>query len=138
MRTSIKIKQTPIAEHRLDIGNFIFYQNIMVGEFAEGVHVTFEKAAFPIQIATQLYGEGKSFIYISHRKNSYSMDPVGYKELVDLYPNFIAFGIVAQNKRRRMIANLERLFIDKPIRVFDTMDNGLLWAEEVLSQNIQP
>lgn len=137
MGTSITTKQTPIVEHNLDVGHFTFYQNILVGEFAEGVHVTFENATIPIQIATQLYGEEKPIIYISHRKNSYSMDPVGYKEVVDLFPNFRAFGIVAQNKRRRMLANLERLFIKKPIRVFDNLDAALIWAEEFLKEQVK-
>ena len=135
MSTIIRTAQTPIAEHNLDVGRFTFYKNIIVGEFSEGVHVTFENAAIPIQIATQLYGAENPIIYISHRKNSYSMDPVGYKDVVELFPNFRAFGIVAQNKRRRMIANLERLFIKKPIRVFDNLESALSWATEFLQEN---
>jgi hypothetical protein len=134
MGTVLRTKQTPIVEHNLDVGKFTFYQNIIVGEFAEGIHVTFENAAIPIQIATQLYGTEEPIIYISHRKNSYSMDPVGYKEVIDLFPNFRAFGIAALNKRRRLLANLERLFIKKPIRVFNTMEAALIWAEEILAQ----
>lgn len=138
MGTVLRTKQTPIVEHSLDVGHFTFYRNIVVGSFAEGVHVTFDNATIPIQIATQLYGSGEPIVYISHRKNSYSMDPVGYKEVIDLFPNFRAFGIVALNKRRRMLANLERLFIKKPIRVFDTLDAALTWAEEILAQEINP
>lgn len=135
MGTSLRTKLTPIVEHSLDVGRFTFYQNIIVGEFSEGVHVTFENATIPIQIATQLYGDKEPIIYISHRKHSYSMDPVGYKEVVELFPNFKAFGIVAQNKRRRMLANLERLFIKKPIRVFDNLESALSWATEFLREN---
>ena len=132
MGNVIQTKQEPIVQHRLDIGNFTFYPNILVAEFSEGVHVSFENATIPIQIATQMFGDKKPLIYISHRKNSYSMDPVGYKEVVDLFPNFMAFGIIAQTKRRRMIANLERLFIKKPIRVFDNLEDTLVWAEGFL------
>lgn len=132
MGIEINTKQLLIAEHKLDIGNFSFYKNVIVGEFSEGVHVTHENAIVPIQIATQLYGSKEPIIYISHRKYSYSMDPVGYKETVALFPNFIAFGIVTQNKRTRMLANLERLFIKRPIRLFNTLDEALVWAEEFL------
>ncbi|MFK7811047.1 MAG: hypothetical protein AB8B59_01045 [Maribacter sp.] len=127
-------KIIPLVEHQLDIGNFTFYRNIIIGEFKEGIHVTFENATIPIQIATQLYSSEEPIIYISHRKNSYSMDAVGYKEVVDLFPNFMAFGIVAKNKRRRMLAHLERLFIKKPIRVFEDLDDALFWAREFLKK----
>lgn len=137
MGTITHRKRPPLVEHHLDIGNFAFFQNIIVGEFAEGVHATFENASFPIQIATQLYGAKHPVIYISHRKNSYSMDPTSYKEVVELFPNFKAFGIVTQNKRRRMLANLERLFIKKPIRVFDNLDEALLWAETFLRNDVK-
>ncbi len=138
MGTTTPTKQTPIVEHSLEVGHFTFYQNIVVGVFSEGVHATFENATIPIQIATQLYGTEEPIIYISHRKNSYSMDPVGCREVVDLFPNFKAFGIVALNKRRRMLANLERLFIKKPIRVFDNLEAAFIWAEELLMQETKP
>ena len=59
---------------------------------------------------------------------------VGYNRVPDLFPNFKAFGVVAQNKRRRLLANLERLFIKKPIGVFDNFDATMLWAEAFLHQ----
>ncbi len=123
--------QRPIAEHDLDVGKFTFYSNVLVVEFNEGVHVTFENAAFPIQVAHEIYGSDKPIVYISHRIHSYSMDPMGYREVIELFPNFKAFAIVAQQKRRRMLAHLERLFIKKPIRVFDNLESAMLWAEEM-------
>jgi len=125
----------PIAEHNLEVGRFIFYPNVLVVEFNEGVHVTFENSAFPIQVALQIYGSDKPIVYISHRLHSYSMDPMGYREVVELFPNFKGFAIVAQNKRRRMLAHLERLFIKKPICVFDNLESAMLWAEEIVDTN---
>jgi hypothetical protein len=130
--SALLANRTPIVEHTLDLGKFTFYENILVGEFAEGVQVTFENAAIPKQIATQLYSTENPLIYISHRMHSYSTDFVGYKEVVALFPNFKAFGVEAQNKRRRMLANLERLFIKKPIRVFDNLEDTMIWAEAFL------
>lgn len=134
MDTTTPIVQIPIAEHNLEVGRFFFYPNIVVGEFNEGVHVTYENATIPIQIATEIYGGEVPIVYISHRLHSYAMDPVGYKEVVELFPNFKAFGIVAESKRRRMLANLERLFIKKPIRVFSNLDDALKWAETIVEQ----
>jgi len=132
---TIYTKPTPIAEHNLDMGRFVFYPNFVVGEFNEGVYATFETAIVPIQLALEIYGNDKPVVYISHRLHSYAVDPVGYKEVYDLFPNFEGFAIVATNKRRRMLAHLERLFIKKPIRVFNNLDSAMLWAEEIIEKS---
>lgn len=126
--------QKLIVEHELEIGKFLFYTNIVVGEFYEGVHVTKENAIEPIYISQQIYGEYKPIVYISHRLNSYSMDPVGYKEVIEMFPNFKGFAIVSKNKYRRMLASLEKLFIKKPIGVFDNMDSAFFWADKLLEK----
>ena len=127
-------RQKFIVEHKLDIGKFVFYANIVVGEFYEGVHVTKENATEPIQIALQIYGDKEPIVYISHRLHSYSMDPVGYGEVVKMFPNFIGFAIVSQNRYRRMLANIEKLFIKKPIGVFYDMESAFDWAEGLLEK----
>lgn len=131
---TIHTKLTPIAEHRLDVGRFVYYPNFVIGEFNEGVIATFETALVPIQLALDIYGNDKPIVYISHRLHSYTVDPVGYKEFYDLFPNFEGFAIVATNKRRRMLAQLEKLFVKKPIRVFSDLDGAMLWAEEIIEK----
>ena len=129
------LKQIPLAEHDLDVGRFVFYPNIVVGEFKEGIHVTFENAAFPIQVAQMTFGSETPLVYISHRLHSYSMDPTGYRDVVALFPNFKAFVVVAKNKRRRMLAHLERFFIKKPIRVFDNLESAIEWANTYVEKS---
>lgn len=134
MGTIAHVEQKLIAEHHLEIGKFLFYPNILVGEFAEGCHVTKKNAWQAIQLAQKLYGDTKPLVYVSHRVHSYSMDPMGYKEVVEMFPNFKGFAIVSQNKYRRMIASLEKLFIKKPIKVFYSLDEAFLWAGELLEK----
>ena len=68
METTHKSERKLIAEHRLDIGTFYFYPNIVVGQFEEGVHVTIENATLAIQLAQEIFGKKTRFIYISHRR----------------------------------------------------------------------
>ncbi|MEO9892583.1 hypothetical protein [Aurantibacter sp.] len=126
--------QQLIAKHKLNIGTFLFYTNIVVGEFDEGVHVTKENAIEPIYLCQKIYGDYKPIIYISHRLNSYSADTMGYKEVIEMFPNFKGFAIVSNNKYRRMLVTLEKLFIAKPIGVFDNIDSAFSWAEKVLEK----
>lgn len=137
MEISPSTKQDLIVEHKFEVGKFLFYTNIVVGEFYEGAHVTKENAIEPISIAQQIYSDYKPVVYISHRINSYSMDPVGYQEVIEMFPNFKGFAIVSQNKYRRMIASLEKLFVKKPIGVFDNMDSAFFWAENLLEKGSQ-
>jgi len=135
MEITPNIEQEFIVEHELKIGKFSFFQNIIVGEFYEGVHVTKSNAIEPILIAQQIYGEYKPIVYISHRRHSYSMDPIGYKEVVDMFPNFKGFAIVSKNKYRRKLAALEKLFIKKPVSTFDNLDSAIFWAKKLLNKN---
>ncbi len=123
-----------IVEHVLNIGKFQFYSNMVVGEFFEGVHVTHENAVKPIQIAKELYGDSEPIVYVSHRLHSYSMNPVGYHRTVQLFPNFIGFAIVSENKYRRMLVSLEKLFIKKPTAVFYELGQAFEWAGELLEE----
>lgn len=134
METTILTRQEPIAEHNLEIGRFCFYPNIIIGEFAEGVHVTKANALEAIQLAQKIYRDTRPFIYISHRLHSYSLDPVGYGEVVNMFPNFKGFAIVSKNKYRRMLANLEKLFIKKPMAVFHTLEDALVWSHGLLEK----
>jgi hypothetical protein len=135
MEITPSTRQKFIVEHNLKIGKFLFYTNIVVGEFKRGIHVNKENAIEPIILTQQIYGEYKPIVYISHRLHSYSMDTVGYKEVVAMFPNFKGFAIVSQNKHRRRLALLEKLFIKKPIGVFDNMDSAFFWAEKLLDKS---
>lgn len=53
---------------------------------------------------------------------------------MDLFPNFKAFGVVTQSGRRRMLAHLEQLFFKKTIRVFDNLEDTMIWDEAFLQQ----
>lgn len=134
MSISTHIKQQPILEHNLETARFVFYQNMAVVEGIEGTHVTFEKVNNVLRVAEEVFGKDIPFVYISHRIHSYSIDPIGYYEAIKSFHNIKAFAIVTPRKRTKMIANLERLFVAKPIRVFDDLDSAILWAEEIIEK----
>ncbi|MFS4446389.1 hypothetical protein [Maribacter sp. 2307UL18-2] len=134
MNTIADLKQQPVAEHKLDLGRFVFYKNISISEVSEGTHVTFEKMADMLRIAENVYGNDTPFVYISNRIHSYSIDPLGYYEAIKLFPNLKAYAIVSQNNRRRTLAVLEKLFMKKPIRVFDDLEKAYEWAAQIIER----
>ncbi|MBT2163478.1 hypothetical protein [Zobellia barbeyronii] len=133
METPLPTTSKLLTEEDFGFAKFWFYPNFLVGEFADGADVSKEDSIGPITSIKRVYGATIPFIYISNRKNSYSMDPMGYKEIVDMFPNLMGMAIVSENKYRRMIATLEKMFIKKPIGVFHELDEAFEWA----TQNIQ-
>lgn len=132
MGATTKTKRNIITTIETDIGRFDYYSNMVVAEVKEGAHVGTDEAIEPLQAGAQVFGYGVNFVYISHRLNSYSIDPTGYYEAASMFPNFKALAIVATNRRRRMLANLERLFMKRPIYVFSNLEDAFQWAEEYL------
>lgn len=132
MSATTKIKRTSITTLETEIGRFVYYSNMVVAVVNEGVHVTVDSAIEPLQAGAQIFGYRKDFVYISHRLHSYSIDPTGYYDAASMFPNFKGLAIVATNKRQRMLANLERLFMKRPIHVFDNLEAAFQWAEEFL------
>lgn len=128
--------QKLILEQEWAIGKFSFYSNVVVSEFSEGIHATKEKLEEPIQYAQQIYHSETPVVYVSHRLNSYSFDPVGYGEIVNMFPNLVGFAIVSDNKYRRMLAGLEKLFIKRPIGVFYHLEEAFTWAEKLVEKKV--
>ncbi|WP_276168459.1 hypothetical protein [Zobellia alginiliquefaciens] len=137
METPAPTTHKLIAEHDFVFAKFWFYPNFLVGEFAEGADVSKENSLGPIRYVKRYYGRTTPFVYISNRKNSYSMDPMGYKEIVDMFPNLMGMAIVSENKYRRMIATLEKMFIKKPIGVFHKLDEAYVWAIKNIEEQDQ-
>lgn len=131
----VRSVQIPLVEHNLEIGKFIFYPNIIITKYNEGVHVNFENILFPIQLIEKFYGNDTPFVYISDRQNSYSIHPFIYTEIATLFPNFIATAVVANNNRRRMLVKLERSFLKRPIDVFYEIEPAIKWSEKVLKKH---
>lgn len=129
--------QELIVEYKHDLGKFFFYPNIVVGEFYKGVHVTKESSKELIQFIKRVYEDKTPFVYISHRLHAYSMDLIESREVVKMFPNFIGFAVVSQNKYRRMIVSLEKIFVVKPIDVFYELESAFIWAEERIEENIR-
>ncbi|MGR7814132.1 hypothetical protein [Lacinutrix undariae] len=72
-----------------------------------------------------------NFIYISNRKNSYSVDPLTYLETNNI-PNLIGFSIVSSNYRTTNNAEIEKLFSNKPYSIFASIKEATHWADVLI------
>lgn len=127
--------QKLVVEHQLEIGRFLFYPNVIIAEFNEGVHVTFDKIAIPLQLAKEFYKPASPVAYISHRIHSYSNNPLDLRKAIKVFPNFKYAAVVSKKNTVWSMPLVERLFVQVPIRVFGTLESAFSWVEEILEKD---
>ena len=107
----------------MDVGKILVYDNYMVAEFDEGATLTLERAYQIIGIS-EIHFRDKPFGYISHRKNSYAIDPTVYTYLREL-ENLKAFAIVSSKEVDMHNAHIERMFYNKLMKFLIVDKNAL-------------
>ncbi|PKA84256.1 hypothetical protein ATE92_2436 [Ulvibacter sp. MAR_2010_11] len=116
--------------------NFIFgkievFPNYVIAVMKEGVTVKPEYNAELIAISNK-YFENRPFAYITHRLNSYSVDPRTYIETSKI-ENLVAFAVVSNKTINISNSELEKIFLKKPFDHFDNLEEAIDWVTEVVA-----
>lgn len=69
----------------------------------------------------------RELMYISNRVNSYSVDPLIYREIAKI-ENLIGLAIVVDTDMKMKTAMYEKQFYSKPYEVFYTMNDAIIWT----------
>lgn len=129
---SSKINKTLIRKHDLNIGSFYYYENYMVAEIVEGIAFAFENATEMLKLTKTYYGNSTPFVYITNRKNSYSFNPTAHFKTAKMFPNLKGYAVVSYDAINRDIAEMERSFLNAPMRIFDSLDEAIDWVEKLI------
>ncbi len=113
----------------LEFGKLTFYDNYVVAVMNEGVNIGDKENETLIKVAEAHFS--KPFIYITHRINSYSVDPNIYSKTAKL-KNLTGFAVVSEGYMAKTNAQIERLFFNKPFEIFSTLDEAIEWTQTVL------
>ncbi|AGC75918.1 hypothetical protein LX97_00599 [Nonlabens dokdonensis] len=73
----------------------------------------------------------RELMYISNRVNSYSVDPLIYREIAKI-ENLIGLAIVVDTDMKMKTAMYEKQFYSKPYEVFYTMNDAIIWTASQL------
>ncbi|MFL1896409.1 hypothetical protein ACJRPK_11955 [Aquimarina sp. 2-A2] len=120
-----------IAKYNLDFCSLELHKNYMKAEINEGVCITSEITATLTEIALQFF-ENRPFVYLTHRVNSYAVDPTVYYETSKI-ENLVAFIIVSDQIIHKKQSEIEKTFFKKELRYFESMEKALAYKDEVLS-----
>lgn len=104
-------------------GKVTIYDNYLVVVMKEGIAVT-PKFNSILEGIANTYFIDKNFVYITHRLNSYSVDPNIYFKTSKI-ENLIGFAVVFGDKIYRDNISLEQAFFSKPFKSFSSLDQAI-------------
>ena len=112
---------------KFDFCDMYIYSNYLVVVMKEGITISPDRNQVLINIA-DTYFSNKKFVYITHRLHSYAVDPAIYIETSKIQ-NLVGFAVVSKDFKAKSNAEIEKLFLNKPFEVFNTIDEAVSWAE---------
>lgn len=115
----------------IDFAKIAIHNHFMIVEVNKGEHLTPNHHKIFEEVAKK-YFESNPFIYITHRINSYSVDPIIYKKTSQI-KNLIGFAVVADVPVAKANAEVEKLFLNKPFEIFQSLDKAITWANNILN-----
>ena len=105
----------------------------MVVVIFAGTHITPEHNSV-LENIVDSYFKDQPFVYLTHRKNSYSVDPAIYVKTSKI-KNLAGFGVIAEKPVSRANAAVEKLFLNKPFEIFDNLEDARIWAKHILDSD---
>lgn len=108
-----------------------FSDNYMITIVKEGIHIDESHNEILINIAEEHY-QGKPFVYITYRVNSYSVNPNIYTK-TSLMNNLLGFAVVSLDYNAKNNAQIEKLFLKKPFEIFSNLEDAYVWANKLVN-----
>ncbi|TXE05964.1 hypothetical protein ES711_14085 [Gelidibacter salicanalis] len=112
---------------KFDFCDIEIYEDYVVVMINEGVTVMPKHNTILINIV-DTYFRHREFVYITHRVNSYAVDPSIYLETSKI-KNLRVFVVVSKDYKAKANAEVEMLFFNKPFKIFDDFQDAKDWAE---------
>lgn len=110
-------------------GEITLHEHYMIAVMNEGITVTVDLNDELFNIAQNHY-LNKKFVYITHRINSYSVDPNIYFKTSQI-KNLLGFAIVFGQSVQFDNSDFERSFISIPFKTFRSLNEATQWAEHL-------
>ncbi len=120
-----------IHEQKLAFCNVTIFNDYVYVVMNEGITVLPEYNDILIGLSDK-YLKGANFVYITHRLNSYSVNPTIYLETSKI-ENLKAFAVVTTETLES--SSIEKLFFSKPFGIFNELSAALEWKDKILYED---
>lgn len=115
---------------KFDFCEMHIYDSYVIVTVNEGLTVS-PKHNTILNNVVDTYFHNKEFVYITHRINSYAVDPATYFETSKI-SNLKGFAVVSKDFKAKSNAEVEKLFLKKPFEIFDDLDDAVTWAKSLV------
>lgn len=122
-----------IKKIELECGKIWVHDRILVNEMNEGALLDVDTNRKILKIGEAHFGE-EFFGYISHRVNSYAVNPMVYRDSAE-HPQLKAIAVVSENALTRQTARLEQQFYTNKnsFGIFSNLEEAKTWMQEQLN-----
>jgi hypothetical protein len=103
----------------------------MIAYMKEGITVTVNLNDIFKEIVSAYFPKDP-FVYITHRVNSYAVDPAIYIETSKI-KNLAGFAVVFESKFAINNVDIEKMFLSKPFEYFYDLDEAIAWSDKICS-----
>ncbi|MDP5077576.1 MAG: hypothetical protein NWQ09_01610 [Nonlabens sp.] len=123
------------ALHYYDLGfsEIFIYQNYVVSKIKEGEAILLKHNVAYGKVIRDHFTD-RNLVLISNRQHSFSIDPLLYKEVVKL-PNLKGIAVVTYDSTKLKSALFEKIFASIPFEIFDSVDEAVVWANDVVASH---
>lgn len=119
-----------ITTYQLNFGLIEIYDDYIKATINEGITITPKHNIVLLEMVEKHF-KNKPFLYITHRINSYAVDPTIYLETTKIC-NLMGFAVVSKDPLQEKQIKLEQAFFSKELKRFDNMTSALKWKDELL------
>ncbi|WP_299887978.1 hypothetical protein [uncultured Lacinutrix sp.] len=139
----MKIIESPLYNlvletHNLDIGIFYFFNNIIISEIKEGVHIDLKNSKSFFETTNKFY-QDRPFVYISNRINKFSISPLDFAKFSFELNNVKAYSAIVYNSFfDKMNAEIEKRFSHIPFYIAINLEDAFNWSNNIVNDRNRP
>ncbi|OIQ16991.1 hypothetical protein [Lacinutrix sp. MedPE-SW] len=119
-----------IQYYDLDHAEIFIFDDFLIKQVKEGELISYKETEEFKSILKEHFN-GKKLVYIGNRVNSFSINPMIYKE-AEKIPNLIAVAIIPGSESMRANAEFEGQFYNKPYQIFDNLTQAIKWVRVIM------
>ena len=116
-----------------EFGEMRIFSNFVLVVMKEGITVMPEHNDDLLAVSLKYY-KNKPFGYITFRINSYAVNPLVYLKTSEI-KNLVAFAVVSTDPLKIANLELEKRFLTKPLKHFESLDEAKKWVEDMIENS---